>query len=94
MHPDADAKEVSKEAKVIGAAKGKPPAYVRPGYRGANAGYMKILEQVTLLSQQKHNLKLIFPGRYSGRGTAESRTSNVDRVVSSCRNELRDGHVT
>lgn len=33
------AKGVSKEAEVIGAAKGKPRAYVRPGYRvGVNAG--------------------------------------------------------
>lgn len=72
--------------------------YVRPGYRArVNAGHTKILEQVTLLSQQKHNLKLIFPGWYAGRlreVPAKSRTSNMDRVVSSCRNELRGGHVT
>lgn len=48
--------------------KGKPRTYVRPSYRaGANSGHTKILEQVTLLSQQKHNLKLIFPGWYAGR---------------------------
>lgn len=44
MHADVDAKEVSKEAEVIGAAKGKPRAYVRPSYNaGANAGHTKIL---------------------------------------------------
>lgn len=67
MHAAADAREVSKEDEVIGAAKGKPSVYVSSGYCAVvNARCMKILEQVTLLSQQKHNLKLIFPGRYVG----------------------------
>lgn len=48
-----------------------------------NAGYAKISRAGhVLLSQQKHNLKLIFPVVRE-----ESRTSNVDRVVSSCRSE-------